>query len=43
VRPWPSVRRSSSRTGSMCPVNRAMTSWNNQPLPSGSLTEAYER
>jgi hypothetical protein len=27
---------------SMCPVNRAVTSWNTQPLSSGSLNEAYE-
>ena len=27
---------------SMCPVSRAVTSWNTQPLPSGSLNEAYE-
>ena len=26
----------------MCPVSRAVTSWNTQPLPSGSLNEAYE-
>ena len=26
----------------MCPVSRAVTSWSSQPLPSGSLNEAYE-
>ena len=25
------------------PGNRAVTSWSSQPLPSGSLNEAYER
>ena len=26
----------------MYPVSRAVISWNTQPLPSGSLNEAYE-
>ena len=28
--------------GAIWPVSRAVTSWNTQPLPSGSLNEAYD-
>ena len=28
--------------GAICPVSRAVISWNTQPLPSGSLNEAYD-